>query len=344
MAAFLVTKVVAPSLWGWLADRTQKSMLIVRVGALLSLVSFCFAVWGQSYQAIFWIMVFFSFFRNAILPQMEAITLNYLKEQLSRYSQIRIWGSAGFVVAVFLVGLLVEHYDIGLLPVIVIVGCVGLVVNTFYIAEPEKKALSSGYAGLWRVLASRNVLVFFCVIILMQLSHGPYYTFFSVYMNQLEYSKIVIAFLWNLGVVAEIILFWFMHKIMSAYSAKAILLLSLLLAAVRWWLIGYYSDSLLLLVLAQILHAASFASFHAVCIHFVYLVFPRQYEGQGQALYSGISFGLGGAVGALIAGEIWRLWGPELCFLSGAISCGIAFFMAWIWIRYPRSRVIEHSS
>ncbi len=99
------------------------------------------------------------------------------------------------------------------------------------------------------------------------------------------------------------------------------------LSALRWFLIACYVDSLPLLLLAQCLHAASFGSFHAAGIETIRHFFPG-HHGQGMALYSGLSFGAGGAAGALISGWVWDL-SPVLCFAAAAFAAAVAMLIAW---------------
>ena len=341
MAVFLATKIIAPSIWGWLADFTGQPVRVIRWGGALSVLFFGLVFIDRGFVSLFVMMASFSFFRNAILPQMEVITLSHLRHQLTRYSQIRLWGSVGFMLAVMALGLVIDLFSVTLLPAIILFLLVGLWLSTLLISEPASLNCREGQGGLLKLIMTPNILVFFIVGFLMQLSHGPYYTFFSIYMDELGYNKSLIGMLWNLGVLAEIGVFWVMHRLMSAFSARSILLVSLLLSVIRWGLIGFHAESLVLLLLAQVFHAASFASFHAVCIHFVYLAFPRQYEGQGQALYVSVSFGGGGALGAILAGVAWRDGGAQASFGSAAVVCALAFLIAFIWLRFPAHRAGE---
>lgn len=49
----------------------------------------------------------------------------------------------------------------------------------------------------------------------MQLAHGPYYTFFSIHLETLGYSRSFIGLMWALGVVAEILLFLVMARLLG---------------------------------------------------------------------------------------------------------------------------------
>ncbi len=158
----------------------------------------------------------------------------------------------------------------------------------------------------------------------MQLSHGPYYTFLTLYLIDLNYSRAMIGWLWALGVLAEIGLFVIMPWLLRRVHLKHIIVISLLLAALRWWLLAYYADSLLVLLLIQVLHAATFGSFHAAAIHFVQRYFSAHKQGQGQGLYVSFS-GVGGALGALYAGYTWQTLGAGVTF---SLASAVALFAA----------------
>ncbi|HEY9034001.1 MAG TPA: MFS transporter, partial [Pseudomonadales bacterium] len=185
-------------------------------------------------------------------------------------------------------------------------------------AEPRQASVNH-IALFWRELNQPAILAFFFACFLLQLSHGPYYTFYTIYLDSLDYPRLLTGLLWSLGVVAEIILFWVMHRLLSAYSLRFLLLVTLVLTSVRWLMIALFAELWPVLVAAQLLHAASFGSFHAVAIEMVRRHFSEGSSGQAQAFYSAVSFGAGGAVGALLSGWLW-VYGPGWLFLLAALS------------------------
>ena len=153
---------------------------------------------------------------------------------------------------------------------------------------------------------------------LNQFSHGPYYAFFSIYLQELGYSRPLIGALWGLGVVTEIGIFLLMPRLLPALGARVLLLIAMALTSLRWWLLGRYAGQLDLLLFSQTLHAFSFGVYHATAIHLIHQFFSGRHQGQGQALYSSSSFGAGGALGSLAAGYLWSSWGPEATYLLAA--------------------------
>ena len=111
-ALFMFTKLIAPFVWGWLADHTGKRLKWVRLAAFLTIPSLLLIFFNQSYFWIAFAMFLFGFFWNASLPQFEALTLNHLGKKSSDYSKVRLWGSVGFIIAVACLPLLFKQQSI----------------------------------------------------------------------------------------------------------------------------------------------------------------------------------------------------------------------------------------
>ena len=331
-ALMVVTKIIAPNLWGWIADHTGRSLRIIRMASFFAALLFAGFLFLTGYQWFAIITVSFSFFWNASLPQFEAVTLFHLKKEPHRYSQIRLWGSVGFIVTVLGIGWLLEYFSISYLPAMI----TALLTLIWLVAllTPEAAANFSAQdgIGIWRILLNPEVLAFIFVYMLLQLAHGPYYVFYSIYLNQHGYSATLIGLLWALGVFAEIVLFITMKKLLNKVSLRVILLVSIFLSIVRWLMIAHFVDSMVLMFIAQLLHAATFGSSHVVAIHLVHQYFGTRHQGKGQALYSSMSFGLGGMIGSLYSGYFWDSLGATFVYSMAAAACCIAFLIAFIWI------------
>ena len=317
----MLMRCLAPNLWGWLGDVTGQRLAIVRIGALCTLLSFGLIFFGKSYAWLALVMALHAFFWHAVLPQFEVITLAHLRDQASRYSQIRLWGSIGFIAAVVGLGALFERLTLDIYPVAVMVVMVGIVIASIWVpsAAPEQRPDLAEQGGFLRQLCRPGVLPFFVCVGLMQVSHGPYYTFLSIHLEALGYSRSTIGLLWALGVVAEILIFLIMAALMARFSLRQVLIASFALAAIRWLLLGTLADHLSVLLIAQLMHAATFGSFHAAAIHFVQRSFGHRQQGQGQALYATLA-GVGGALGALYSGYSWASLGPFWTFAIASLA------------------------
>jgi len=337
MAIPMATKIVAPFIWGWLGDHLGRRMTIVRAGSLAAFLTFSAVFWLHGFWGLAAAMALFSFFWNAVLPQLEVVTFSHLGDRASRYSRIRVWGSVGFIAAVMLLGPAVDRVGpaVVLYALLVIYG--GIWISSLLVRERASDGIEHEHQSLRGVLRRPEVIGFFIACLLMQVGHGAYYTFFSIYLDEHGYSKTLIGQLWALGVAAEVVLFvFFMHRVLDTFGARAVLLASLALASVRWLLVGLFPDQLGVILLAQLLHAATFGSFHASAIHLVYGYFRGRLQGRGQALYSSLSFGAGGAVGALASGAAWDGLGATPTFLLSSAVSALALVVAALLSRERR--------
>lgn len=319
MAAVMATKIVSPIIWGWLADHTGQRMAIIRFGSLLSVLCFAAVFVNQSYLWLMGVMILFSFFWNATLPQFEVTTLDHLGEDRHLYSAIRLWGSVGFIITVAGLGWLLQVAGIGVLPAILL-GLFGLIWGSSLLV-PEKTTahMALDHEPLSKILRRPEVVTLLLACFLMQAGHGTYYTFYTLYMEENGYSRPEIGQLWALGVMAEVGLFLIMHRLVPKFGLIPLLQFSFLVAALRWGMIAAFPDTPWLMVIAQLMHAATFGIFHATAIALIHKYFPGKHQGKGQALYSSLSFGAGGALGALSSGYIWERFGGNWTFYVSSI-------------------------
>ena len=333
IAILLATKIVAPNVWGWIADHTGHRMSIVRMASLLATLTFAGVFLGNSFWWLAVVMTAFSFFWNAALPQFEATTMSHLGEDTHRYSGIRLWGSVGFIIAVALLGPLLDSRGVELLPVIVAVLFALIWMSSMAVPESAAGHLQLGQEPLTRVLRRPLVVSLLVVCFLVQASHGPYYAFYTLYLEAAGYSGAVIGQLWALGVLAEIGVFLCMPLLLPRFGARRLLLVAVSLTMVRWLLIATYVEQPVVLVFAQTLHAASFGLYHAVAIYMIHVLFTGAHQGRGQALYSSLSFGAGGAAGSLASGYLWNGIGPQAMYLMAAAISLLAILVVFFGIR-----------
>ncbi len=332
-AILLATRIIAPNVWGWIADHHGQRMRIVRFASFAGALGFAGILLDNSYLWIAIVMLVFSFFWNASLPQFEVTTLQHLGEHSHHYSKIRLWGSIGFIVTVMLLGWLLEVFDAGLVPYALLLSMVAIWLVSLTVPESASRHLSINHVSIISILKRPEVIAFLVICFLIQISHGPYYTFYSIYLEQHNYSRTIIGQLWALGVIAEVIIFLFMHQWLPRFGIRSVLLVSVLLSAIRWLIIGFYPDNFGLLLFAQLLHAASFGTYHAAAIAWVHQHFTGRNQGRGQALYSSISFGAGGAIGSLFSGYFWLSPGPTITFSLAAAASFIALIIGLIWLK-----------
>ena len=345
MSQMQLMRLVAPAFWGWLADKRGRRVDIVRLSALCACIGFTGFFLTDNFIQLFIPMTLMAFFWSAALPLVESLTFAHLADESHRYSRIRVWGSVGFIVAVLLGGALLDHLPIGDVPAMVFAVLIGILVMAFQLPEGQRIGAAAQVAAeaggssmpvatLRSVLADRQVWMLLLACFLMSSAHGVYYVFYSIHLDDLGYSKGMIGLLWSLGVLVEIGLFMVMSPLMKRYSLRALLLATYATAVVRFLMIGWCAESLILLLIAQAMHGLTFGVHHAAAIAAVNQWFPQHIHARGQALYSSISFGGGGLFGGIISGLVWDPLGAGWAFTLGALFA----LVGWICIARGMNR------
>ncbi len=315
-----LTRVVGPSFWGWVADRTEQRARIIRITLTFGGTWFSGFFFVDTFWGLFALLLAIGFFTSASMPLTESLTLSHLRGAISRYGSIRLWGSVGFILAVMLVGYALDSRPVAsLLWMVLATYALGWVCA---LALPDMHAASGNAApeAVWAILRRPEVAGLLGACFLMNLAHGPLYAFFSLYLVDHGYSKAAIGWMWSFGVIAEIIVFLLMPALMRRYSLARILLACFAAAALRFLMIGWAVDSAPVLFAAQLLHGLSFGAYHAAAVTAIHRWFRGAHQVRGQAIYLSVSFGAGGVLGSVLSGLGWDSVGPAWTFSAAALA------------------------
>jgi PPP family 3-phenylpropionic acid transporter len=319
MSLFQISRIFAPNFWGWLADHTGKRAQWIKLTAFLGLCGFTAVFWAHGFFWLFFVMAALSLFTSSTLPLAESLTLAHLATTNGHYSRIRMWGSLGFIVAAVVLGFMIDIAGITSLLWFLLIVQMTLFVLSYTLPESKVEAHEHDHFSIWQVIKQPNVIALLVGCSLMVTAHGVLYNFYSIYLSEHGYSKGMIGLLWSVGVICEIGIFMLMPKIMARFSLKSILLISLTLAVLRFGMIGVAVDSLVLLVIAQTLHAATFGSFHAASVEVITQFFKGRHQAKGQAIYNSVAYGVGGTIGGVAGGYALQYLGGQQTFMLAAI-------------------------
>jgi PPP family 3-phenylpropionic acid transporter len=333
MSLFQISRIFAPNFWGWLADHTKKRVVWIRLTALLGLLGFTAVFWAHGFFWLFCVMAALSLFTSSTLPLSESLTLAHLATTDGHYSRIRMWGSLGFIVASVVLGFVIDLAGIKSLLWFLLAVQITLFLLTFKLPEAKIAPHEHDHFSVWQIIKQPTVIALLIGCSCMVTAHGVLYNFYSIYLSSHGYSKSTIGLLWAVGVICEIGIFMLMPKIMQRLSLKNILLISLILAVIRFSLIGVAVDSMLLLVIAQTLHAATFGSFHAASVEVVAQFFNGRHQAKGQALYNSVAYGVGGTIGGVLGGYALQYWGGAMTFSLAAIFPLIGFVVILLGLK-----------
>ncbi|OZA28256.1 MAG: MFS transporter [Hydrogenophilales bacterium 17-61-9] len=325
MSLLQVMRIFAPNIWGHIADLTGRRTAIVQVAAVGSVLVFVGVFVSDSFWWLFGVMAALSFFWSASLPLVEAMTLSHLGERSDGYGRIRLWGSVGFILMVVGLGYAFDHVPISWLPWAVLAVMFGIVAFARVIPESAILPHPTDDHSVWETVRRPEVAALLVACMLMAVTHGPYYTFYSIYLVEHGYDKSTVGWLWALGVLCEIGVFLIIPRIFAQVTPRRLILASFALAVLRFLLIAWGVESAWVVWSAQTLHAFTFGTYHAAAVALIHQHFRGRHQARGQALYTSLSYGVGGTIGGLASGLTWDSLGSAWTFTLAAVSAALAW-------------------
>lgn len=334
MSLMQVMRIFGPNVWGWVADQSRRRVLVLRLTSVAAALTFCGMFVGQTFVFFFALMVTVNLFTSAQGPISEALMLSSMRGDLTHYGRVRLWGSVGFIVLVTVSGYALDWQGIELMPWIALLMLVMVTSVTFSLHEEPPTQHAQPSNSVRELLSRKSVVSFFASTFLMIAAHSSLYVYYSLYLSDMGYSKTVIGLMWSLGVIAEILFFFYQAPLFRRFGVRKLMLFSLAIAVVRFLMIGWGAQSLAILLVAQVLHAATFGVHHSASVATLQRWFAGSLQARGQALFISISYGLGGTVGGLLLSACWDTFGARWVYVLAAIMSLLGLFAAQLSYRW----------
>jgi MFS transporter, PPP family, 3-phenylpropionic acid transporter len=338
MALPSAVRMIGPLAWGSLADRTGKPVLMLRIGAVgMAATVLLFALTSSLGWLAPWVFVVF-WFSSVMGPVSESLAMKASLGSAARYGRMRLWGSIGFMGGVLLIGPILDWVGIKSLPYWLFAAAAVLVMVCLKMPElttaevvlpvTAKPQFTQGEApapapqtrSVGKLLQRPDISLFFLSAMLMVFAHGALYTFYSLQLQRIGFSKTQTSGFWAIGVIAEVLLFLFQQPLIKRFSLQGLVMFSLWVAAVRFVLIGLAGTNVLLLLGAQVLHAVTFALHHTASVGLLQTWFAPSQHFRAQAWYIVIAYGIGGTLGVLALARVWDYVSPEATFYAAALA------------------------
>ncbi len=338
------TRIFAPYVWGMLSDRTGERVRLLRWSAFVALASSLGLWWAGSPLWVGVVLLVLFTHTSSMMALTEAAMAHLVAGDWGRYGRIRLWGSIGFMATVFIAGAWFEHFGMGHFPGWTLLTLAAVLGGTLWLPDSREKRTDAHDAGspVGPVLRQAPVRWFFATLFFHVTAHFSIYAYFSLYLDSKGYGKATIGALWAVSVVVEIAWFFLQGRLMRLARMSRWLMVCSLATVLRMALVGVAADWILALVLAQMLHALTFAAHHTACIAVVTHHFPGRLRARGQALFTVIGYGLGGMLGVLVGGALITGLGYEALYGAASLLAALAAACAWRMQRLERAQHDEH--
>ncbi|WP_052074532.1 MFS transporter [Shewanella mangrovi] len=339
MAIFMGTRIIAPNLWAMVADRNGLRAELVKIGSFTAAAGYLSFFYDGGFWYLAASLTFYTFFWNAILAQVEVLTLDTLGRNAHRYGSVRSFGSVGYIIWVVITGWLVNQWGAEMVLWVGLALFVGLFVCSLPLPSSRQARTEHHTVSKPPLVFNRAIVLFLLSALLLQASVGPFYGFFVLYLKKVGYSETLSGIFVAMGALSEIFMFMLVPRLLKRFNLKTLMMFSMAMTAIRWCLVATMPEHIVALIASQILHAFTFGLVHAASIQFVHRNFGKEHASKGQALYASMSFGLGGAIGNWISGHIWGDGSGAAYVWLFSAACAVAAMLTVYFIPTPACRV-----
>lgn len=319
MATLPLSRLLAPPLWGALADKWLGTAFLLRVNTFISALSMAALSQPLSFELTVLAFVVWAFASSSLMPLAEAGTYRLLGEKSARFALVRVFGSLGFAISALIVGFVGVGRD---LSAAFWGGAFGYLVAAF-VAQGMPAGHVSSSAPVWSAVSAlarkRKMLLLWVGSIFYYIAHGAYDVYYGPHIRTIAgVTDRTVSLAWALGVIAEIVLILFVPRLLRGRASQHLLVVCAVVSTLRWWLLAHASSPLEVWLL-QPLHAITFGLWYLVFVHENQEHAPLALRATVQGL-AAACLGLGMISATLLGGQVLEHLGGRALFSCASLS------------------------
>ncbi len=314
---------IAPPIWGHLADRSGRADRVLTLVALGALACFAPLLKVDRFAALIIVLASYAFFASSVTPLIDSLTLRRVELAGGSFSRVRLFGSLGFVISSTAFGLTVAKVDRITVLVPLCLMAAYLFCSVWVRASSAARVPPGALSGL-RLLRDRELAIFLGATSLHWIACSPFHGIFSIHVHALQLAPTVVGLSAGVGVLAETCFMYLYPRFSDRVSPQRLLLIAFLSSSARWVAMSLISRPVLIVLVSSI-HGLTFGAFYVSSIAFVSRRVPAALRASGQALFASATFGLGGLLGYLSSGAGYDALGGHRLF---AVAAGIELMAA----------------
>lgn len=313
--------IFASPVWGWIADRTGKLTLILKLASAGAAISFAFLPGISAFPAVLGVYCVYAMFSSTISSLADSVAVLEAKRIGTEYSRLRLWGSIGYIVTTYAFGIYLSHggenHDViaaGLMFILLYM-LEGLALKT---EQPATRKAPPSLADAARLLHDPALVTFLIAGTIHWIALWAYYFAFSLHLQKLSIGPEYVGIAGCFAVVAEVLVMWGFRGMQRRLPLMGVIAFSFIVSALRWFLVANVTGALALAAI-QALHGFTFGAFFVGSIVYLERTIPEQLRATGRALFAAVVFGIGGIVGSALAGARFESGGGKSAFMTSAV-------------------------
>ncbi len=325
-----IISLVGGSIWGGVADATRKHKAIL----LFAIAGVWLSVWGI-YQASGFLLLtvavlFYAFLSSPIIPIIDNSVMMLLGNRRDRYGLERVWGSVGWGVAAIFAGVLIQRFGLhwAFYGFFILYGFLFFIALRFPV--PEVSIATQFWQGLRQLATNARWIIFLLVALVEGMSLSIFLNYLFLHLSDMGSSRTLMSLSLTVATFSEIPVFLAGHKLLRRWSPVQLLAVSMLLTALRAFMYAGMTTPWLVLPIS-LLHGPTFAVMWTAGVAYSVQAAPKGLGTTALAVFSGMTFGLGAALGALSGGWLYQYLGGVTPFIWAGVAALLAL-IPFVWV------------
>ncbi|MCA0754667.1 MFS transporter [Paenibacillus sp. N4] len=316
--------------------RTIKKLLMLLLLGQLVMISMLFPT--HNFALVCLVMMGFYFFQTPINPLSDSLLLLSSQYTGTPYALIRIFGSLGFAVTAYSIGLILKHIGTSwTLPLAMTTIAITLALTT-RIKDYQGSVRKIDFSGFFKLVRQKDVLLFFLILLTISIPHRMYEGFLAVTMRHMGASDSLVGLAWLISALSEIPVLFLLGKFGHKFKELPLLMLASVMYAVRLWLLSEIQDPRWVIA-TQAMHSISFGIYFSTALRYLSRLIPDEFRASGQAMYAVVWTGLAGVISGMFGGFVYEQFGREAFFRMGsafALLAAASFLLRYLLSRHER--------
>ena len=319
-ALVAVVSVPAMVLWGHAGDKAKvRNRLLVFMcvcaGALMLMVRI-----SNAFVSVLSVVCAFSAFYTSIQPMGDSVVLTALDRENRPFGPVRMAGGLSFAVVAALFGYVQQALG-SVSSVYTVAGmCLVIALSALYMPSVTGEKTRRGKSMMFGLFKNRELLILFCLMVPLQLTYGYFYAFFSPLLRDDLGGGQYVGWAYFLSATSEVPFLLCSDRLFKKYGAGRLMCVSALFMTARWLIVAV-TDSPVVAMLSQLLHAMGFIVITVTVSKYVQATVPPDRKAGGQLLISVFGFGVARAIGYFGGGVLSDLTSRQDVFYGCAALC-----------------------
>ncbi len=328
-----VFAMVAPPLWGQLADRSGRVGMVLGILCAGGLLGYLALFSATAFWMVLLALCLHNAFGSAMTTMIDTLALRQVERDGGSYSALRLFGSLGFVIASLGYGFSVDVIDRR--AIATALACLGAAAVWSWLTLARAPAVhvegpKASFQEALALLRRRDVAVFLAATALHWIACAPYHGTLSMYVTALHLPPWVVSTSSSVGVISEVAVMFTWPRWGHRFSSRRLLIVAFVASAFRWAGMALFNSPGALIALAAI-HGLTFGAFYLASVAYMAERAPGSLRATGQSLFVAATFGIGGLVGYLCTGAGYdSLGGSTLFAIAGGAALLPALLLAMV--------------